>query len=77
MLLETFANKQYKEELKDFKLVFGNKEHIQIAKLMGDINERETKLKEIEEHNKRAVKLQEELTSLQGKVIYLIREYGK
>lgn len=77
MLLETFASKQYKEELKDFKLVFGKSGHIQIAKLMGDINERENKLKEIEENNKRAIRLQEELTSLQGKVIYLIKQYGK
>ena len=68
---------KYNKIIKNFKLIFGNKYHIQIAKLMGDIYERKTRLKKIEENTKRTIKLYEELASLQGKVIYLIKEYGK
>ena len=74
-MLQSFLLQRYKKRLEGFKLVFGKKEHIQIAKIMGDIHEKEKKLQIALEKDKAVVKLQEEIASLQSKVIYLIENY--
>lgn len=65
-VLEKILDKQYKDLVKNFRLEMGNKEHIQIAQLMADVLDKEKK--------KPTKKNQEEIASLQSKVVYLIKE---
>lgn len=74
MSIQKLLDKQFKDLMKGFKLIFGNKDHIQIAQLMADILEREKKITEAERRESSVKKLKEEIASLQSKVVYLIKK---
>ena len=74
MSLEKLMSQQFKDLMKGFKLVFGNKDHIQIAKLMGDIVDREKKIADMERSDFYIKKTKEEIASLQSKVVMLIKK---